>query len=341
MQLITGATGHIGTVLMRTLLARGEKVRALVRTESLHASPPCTALAGLDCELVPGDILDPASILAAMAGVDVVYHLAARISTSSMPDPELECINVIGTRNMLAAARQMGVEKLVYASSIYALKPPLRGIIDESCPFDVGAGRGPYDRSKAAASLAVQEAAAHGMEAVIVSPTAVIGPYDYRLSEAGRGILYNLSPGIKFHVDGAYDFVDVRDVVDGILRAAQSGRTGQNYILGGERLTVQEVAQIIWETAGGWHAGVKLPDWLADLGAAILPHFSDTPLVTPYMLEAIRSNSNISHAKAASELGYRPRPARQALRAAVEWWLAQRQGVPMPENPEPLINATA
>ena len=146
------------------------------------------------------------------------------------------------------------------------------------------------------------------------------GPYDFQVSQAGRGILYNLPPGIKFYVDGAYDFVDVRDAAHGLALAAEKGRSGEMYILGGGRLTVREVAECIWEAAGGWHAGVWLPDWAADLAAGVLPLFSDDPLVTPYSLEAVRSNSHISHEKAMRELGFRPRPARQAILDAVRWW---------------------
>jgi dihydroflavonol-4-reductase len=315
MILVTGAAGHIGNVLVRQLLQSGRRVRALVRPGKRPL-----ALQGLDVELAAGDLLDRDSLDRALTGVDVVYHLAARISLAAGPDPQTERVNLDGTRHLLAAARRAGVQRLVYASSIYAMRIPAVGTVDESCPFDPRHARGVYDRSKAAASLEVQKAAADGLDAVIVCPTAVTGPYDFRPSEAGRGILYNLPPGIKFYVDGAYDFVDVRDVAHGCRLAAERGRRGETYILGGDRLTVRQVAQTIWEAAGGWHAGIRLPHWLADLAAAFLPLFSDDPIVTSYSLAAVRSNSYISHAKAARELGYRPRPARQAIWDATRWF---------------------
>lgn len=315
MILVTGAAGHIGNVLVRQLIQSGQRVRALVRPGRLPA-----ALAGLEAEFAVGDVLDRASLIRALTGVDVVYHLAARISLAAGADPETERVNLEGTRNLLAAMREAGVSRLVYASSIYAMRIPTSGVVDESCPFDPRHARGAYDRSKAAASLEVQQAAAQGLEAVLVCPTAVTGPYDFRPSEAGRGILYNLPPGVKFYVEGAYDFVDVRDVAHGCRLAAERGRRGETYILGGDRLTVRQVAETIWEAAGGWHVGLRLPDWLADLAAAILPLFSEDPIVTPYSLAAIRSNSHISHARAAQELGYRPRPARQAIWDAVRWF---------------------
>jgi dihydroflavonol-4-reductase len=315
MDLVTGATGHIGNVLVRSLLERGRKVRALVRPGK-HP----LALQDLNVELAPGDVLDPDSLARAMQGVDVVHHLAARISVAAGPDPETERVNLEGTRNVITAARRTGIRRLVYASSIYALRIPAGGLVDESCPFDPQQARGAYDRSKAAASLEVQQAAAAGLDAVLVCPTAVTGPFDFQTSEAGRGVLYNLPPGVKFIVDGAYDFVDVRDVAHGFILAAEKGRRGETYILGGDRLTVREVAEAVWEAAGGWHVGVHLPNWVASLAAEILPVILDDPIVTPYSLAAVRSNSRINHARAARELGYKPRPARQAIVDAVHWW---------------------
>ena len=326
LHLVTGATGHIGNVLVRQLLERGQRLRALVRPGK---NP--IALHGLDVEIVPGDVLDADSLVRAMHGVDVVYHLAAKISLAAGPDPEMEHVNLEGTRNVLAALRMAGVRRLVHASSIYALRVPEGEVVDESLPFDPIHARGAYDYSKAAASLEVQNAAASGLEAVIVCPTAVAGPFDFQVSEAGRGILYNMRSGVKFYVDGAYDFVDVRDVAQGFILAAEHGQSGETYILGGGRLTIQEVAECVWEAAGGWHAGVWLPDWVADLAAGVWPMFVDDPLVTPYSLAAVRSNSYISHEKAGRELGFHPRPARQVILDAVRWWqerLGQRGTVP-------------
>jgi dihydroflavonol-4-reductase len=332
MQLITGATGHIGNVLVRQLLERGERLRVLVRPGK---NP--IALEGLNIELVSGDILEPESLMHAMEGVELVYHLAAKISLASGADPKAERVNLEGTRNVLAAMRIAGVHRLVYTSSIYALRVPETGVVDESLPFDPAYARGAYDRSKAAASLEVQKAAANGLEAVIVCPTAVTGPYDFQRSEAGKGIRYNMPSGIKFYLDGAYDFVDVRDVADGLVRAAEKGRSGETYIFGSQRLSVKEVAEYIWEAAGGWHMGFWLPAWVGDLAAEILPLVADDPFVTPYSLQAVRSNSNISHEKAIRELGFHPRPARQAILEAVNWWLEW-----MGEAgalPEPITNA--
>lgn len=218
------------------------------------------ALEGLEVEIVPGDILDLDSLVRAMQGVDVVYHLAARISLATGPDPETELVNHEGTRNVIAAAWRNQIRRLVYASSIYALRKLSNGAwIDETQPFDADGCQGAYNCSKARASLAVHEAAADGLEAVIVCPTAVAGPDDFQDSEAGRAICLYMRPGLKFYVDGAYDFVDVRDAARGFILAAEKGRSGETYILSGDRLTVREVVQTVWEAAGRWYPLVKIP----------------------------------------------------------------------------------
>jgi dihydroflavonol-4-reductase len=332
MILVTGATGHIGNVLVRELLGRGERVRVLLRQGKV---PP--ALAGLDVEIVPGDILNPASLETAMRGVSLVYHLAARISLATGSDQETERVNLEGTQNVITAVRGAGSARLVYASSIYALRqPPDDTPIDETQPFEPLQCRGAYDRSKAMASLAVQRAAAEGLETVIVCPTAVTGPYDFRDSETGRAIRLYMHPGMKFYVRGAYDFIDVRDAAQGFVLAAEKGRGGETYILGGERLSVREMVETVWAAAGGWHASFEVPLWLAYWVGDVMPFYyqltGGKPLFTRYSLDAVCSNSYISHARASRELGFQPRPARQAVTDAVRWFQhAQDAGSPIPD----------
>ena len=332
MILVTGATGHIGNVLVRELLERGERVRVLVRSGRM---PP--ALAGLDVEMAAGDILDPASLESAMRGVSLVYHLAARISLASGPDPETERVNLEGTQNVIAVMLRSGAARLVYASSIYALRKPLDDTpIDETQPFEPLQCQGAYDRSKAMASLAVQRAVAEGLDAVIVCPTAVTGPYDFHDSESGRAIRLYMRPGLKFYVRGAYDFIDVRDAARGFILAAEKGRRGETYILGGERLTVREMAQAVWTAARVRHASFEVPLWLAYWVAGLMPFYNELtgtkPLFTRYSLDAVCSNSHISHVKASRELGFHPRPARQAVADAVRWFQQmQTSGMPISE----------
>ncbi len=228
MNLVTGATGHIGNVLVRLLLERGEKVRAMI----MPGEDPAP-LNGLDVEIIEADVLDYQSLLKAFDRMDVVYHLAGIISILPGKDHMLQAVNVIGTRNVIQAARSSGVRRLVYTSSIHALKRVPEGVlIDESVPFDIEHAISSYDSSKASASLEILNAVDHGMDAVIVCPTGVIGPYDFRRSEMGQLILDCVEQKPMLYVDGAYDFVDVRDVAQGLILAGDKGRCwGKLYLV--------------------------------------------------------------------------------------------------------------
>lgn len=321
MILVTGATGHIGNVLVRKLIAQGEKVRALI-----WRGEDTTPLEELNVESVEGDVLDPESLKAAFRGVDEVYHLAGLISIMPGQNPFVWRVNVEGTRNVLEAARRNNIRRLIYTSSIHALRRAPHGkVIDESLPFDPNNPYGAYDRSKAEASLEVQKAAREGLEAVIVCPTGVIGPYDFRRSEMGSIILDAALGRTSPYVDGAYDFVDVRDVVDGMILAEEKGRAGESYILSGQKISVRYLLETVREVTGKAFTSIKIPFSLAEFTAKFMPYYyrwsKARPRFTPYSLEVLRSNADISHAKASRELGYRPRKVYESIADTVRWFL--------------------
>jgi dihydroflavonol-4-reductase len=321
MNLVTGATGHIGNVLVRLLLERGKKIRAMIMP-----GEDITPLSGLDVEVVEADVLDYQSLLKAFDQVDIVYHLAGIISILPGKDQMLQAVNVIGTRNVIQAARNCGVHRLVYTSSIHALKRVPEGIlIDESIPFDIEHAISSYDFSKANASLEILNAVQQGMDAVIVCPTGVIGPYDFRRSEMGQLILDCVEQKPMLYVDGAYDFVDVRDVAQGLILAGEKGKCGESYILSGERISVVGIIKIVQEILGTRLFSLKIPFSLARFTAKLTPLYyrlvHAKPRFTSYSLATIRSNSFISHAKAQLELGYLPRPLRDSLHDTVKWFL--------------------
>ena len=325
MILVTGATGHIGNVLIRKLLDQGEKVRALVWRDE-----DTTPLKGLDVERVEGDVLDPASLESALRGVETVYHLAGIISIMPGHNPQVWKVNVEGTRNVLEAARSACIRRLVYTSSIHAIAHAPHGVaMDESLGFDQNNPYGEYDRSKAAASLEVQKAADAGLDAVIVCPTGVIGPYDFRGSELGEVIRNASEARTMFYVEGAYDFVDVRDVADGLIAAEAHGRQGESYILSGQKLSVRYMLETVREVTGKAFASVKIPFSLAEFAARYTPWYyqrtKSKPRFTPYSLEVLQSNSNISHAKAARELGYHSRPAIETIADTVRWFFENQR----------------
>jgi dihydroflavonol-4-reductase len=320
MILITGATGHIGNVLVRELIGRGEKVRALVLPGD-NLAP----LAGLDVELVEGSVLEPDSLRRALRGVEVVYHLAGIISIMPGKETLVTRVNVQGTENMLEAARRAGVERLIYTSSIHAIHRVKEGVrIDERLPFDPENCAGEYDRSKARASLAVLKAVKEGLDAVIVCPTGVIGPYDYRLSEMGRLLLRSALSRVQWTVDGAYDFVDVRDVVRGEILARERGRTGQVYILSGEQIRLPRLVELSARAAGKRIFCIHIPRKIARAVSTLMPWYyrltRTRPLFTPYSIETVLGNSVISHARACSELGYQPRPLCETVVDTMGWF---------------------
>jgi len=325
MILVTGATGHIGNVLVRKLIDQGEKVRALV-----WRGEDTTPIQNLSIEQVEGDVLDLASLEPVFDGVDTVYHLAGIISIMPGKSPFVWRVNVEGTRNVLAAARQAKVSRLVYTSSIHAIKRAPQGVeMDESLGFDAGNPYGEYDRSKAAASLEVQKAARTDLDAVIVCPTGVIGPYDFRGSELGEVIHSAAEAKPMFYVTGAYDFVDVRDVADGLINAAKKGRRGESYILSGHKISVRYLIETVREVTGKAFASVKIPFSLAEFAARFTPWYyqktKSKPRFTPYSLEVLQSNADISHAKASHDLGYHPRSIYETIADTVRWFLEYRR----------------
>ena len=323
MWLVTGATGHIGNVLVRELLARGEKVRALILPGESRAP-----LNGLDVEAVEGDVLDLDSVFQSLRGIRGIFHLAGVISIMPGADPIVHRVNVDGTKNLLKAAYEAGIQKFVYTSSIHAIQRAEDGVIDEALPYDTNNHYGEYDRSKAEATLEVQKAAHAGLEAVIACPTGVIGPYDFRDSMMGSVIRSAAEQKPTLYVDGAYDFVDVRDVANGLIAASEKGKRGESYILSGQRITVRYLLETVREITGRHFFQMKVPFDLAKFAAHFTPLYyrlaKSTPRFTPYSLEVLQSNSHISHAKATRELGYRPRPLTESIADAVQWFLETR-----------------
>jgi dihydroflavonol-4-reductase len=327
MILVTGATGHIGNVLVRSLREKGKQVRTLVLPGEDRRP-----LQGMDVEIVEGDVTIPETLDQAMKGVKNVYHLAGIISILPGKNDLLRRVNVQGTINVIQSCLKNGVNRLVYTSSIHAIQRVAPGIIiDETIPFDPGNPYGEYDRAKAEASLAVLEAATHGLDAVVACPTGVIGPYDYRRSEMGQVLLDCVDEKPQLYIEGAYDFVDVRDVAEGLILAEEKGVKGETYILSGERITVTSILDTMQKSCGLKFPRIRLSNSLARFAANFTPLFSrlthTPPRFTSYSIDVLESNSNISHAKAQRDLGYLPRSLRLTLIDTVRWFQANRDSV--------------
>ncbi len=323
--LVTGASGFLGNVLVRELLKKNHEVCVLLRKTS-----DVTAIKDLPVTTCYGDILDKSSLAKALSKVDIVYHLAGKISIMPGGHFNLSRINHDGVINIIKTCFEKKIKKLVYTSTIHAFREPdAPNILDESAPYCINNPRGSYDSTKAHASLEILKAVKEGLNAVILNPTGVIGPYDFPISPLTQTFIDYAKGKLKLMVEGAFDFVDVRDVATGHIAACESGRIGESYILSGQRVKISELMNILQKITG-----VKAPNHYLSLKAAkaigtLMPVYywisGKKPCFTRYSVETLASNSFISHSKAANELGYSPRPVKQSVKDTINWLRATQQ----------------
>jgi len=315
---VTGASGHLGINLVRALIAHGRDVRIIAHNSTL-------GLDELKVECRKGDVGDPDSLARAFEGAEVVYHLAAHISLLMNDRGCCAAVNVDGTRNVIEACRRNKVKRLVHFSSIHALcNEPSNIPVDETRPLVEQPGCPPYDLSRAAGERLVRQAASEGMDALIINPTAIIGPYDYHPSHFGQALIMMAEGRIPMLLEGGFDWVDARDVAEGAIKAEQAAPPGANYLLSGVWLSVREVAIIISQITGIRPPIMDCPSLLARACAPVVTAASQwtgtRPIFTSVSLKALAGNRNISHAKATRELGYEPRPIRETLADTISWF---------------------
>jgi nucleoside-diphosphate-sugar epimerase len=330
---VTGASGHVGANLVRILLNRGERVRALVHNDQ-------RALEGLEVEVVRGDICDPDRIRCAFRGADVVYHAAGQVSILLSEWEALEAVNVGGARNVVDACLHCGVRRLVHFSSIEAFSDESPdALIDEASPRAKGSNAQPYARSKVEGEQVVREGIARGLDAVIVNPTAIIGPHDYRGGPMSDALLRLARGSLPFLVEGGFNWVDVRDVAAGAIRAAEAAPPAAQYILAGHWVSLRELAARLEEATGTPAPRWTAPMGLARLGAPFITAYSHftgrRALYTSASLRPLRSYRHVSPARATRDLGYRPRPFPETIADTVRWleeggYLPQARGQPRP-----------
>jgi len=315
--LVTGGGGRLGNVLVRRLLQSGQGVRVL-EPGTLPES-----LAGLSIEFVSGSVLDTGDVNRAMDGVDIVYHLAAKIDLRPRKDPMMYPINVEGTRKVVDACLSRGL-RLVHTSSHHALqREPLELPLTEDKPLAL-TEKCEYHRSKAIGETIVLDGCARGLDAVIVNPGSMIGPYDYEPSMIGAALIDMYFGRVPVLLELLSDYVDVRDVADGMIAAAEKGRCGERYFLTGDVIPIMEMVSLYGELSGARVPTRALPLWV---GWVLLPFAlagsaltKKEPFVTADMLRASVSNEVVSHDKAHRELGYSIRPLRESLTDAVAWY---------------------
>ena len=316
-------------MLVRRLLEEGRAVRVVV-----PEGEDTRSIDGLDVERVTADVRDAAAMARAFAGADLAFHLAAIITPSPRRRDLMRSVNVDGTRNVIRACLQCGVRRLLYVSTVHALAVG-DGPVDGRLGFSVDAAVGDYGRTKAQAALDVQDAVAHGLDAVIACPAGVVGPHDYRPSDFGQTLLDAMQRRVPMVLQGGFDFVDVRDVADGLLRAATRGKSGGVYVLSGEWLSIREVCAKAAAMAGVRAPRIALPTGLATPTAFAADAWGRlvgrTPRLSRFTVRTLTRKVRFSSVVAREELAWSARPVRESLADAVRW-LARDRGIELPAS---------
>ena len=323
--LVTGGSGHLGANLVRRLLDDGQDVRVLDRGDGGRA------FAGLAVEVVRGDLRDPAATRAAVRGCRRVYHCAAKVSSAEGQEREIYACNVIGTRNLLRAALDEGVERVVVTGSFSAVGHDPHRPSDETVPVDPFARLLPYQRSKVAVEHECLKAVADGLDVVIATSCAILGPNDFKPSRMGQLLLDFARGRLRAYVPGGFEFVAARDIVQGHRLAMEKGRPGQKYIFSSEYKSVDELMAIYEAVTGRRRPRLRLPPpvmaRLADVVNFVVMRVApDTePRFTPGAVRILRMHRRADITKARTELGYQPTSVEDAVREAHEDFV--RRGV--------------
>jgi dihydroflavonol-4-reductase len=304
--------------LVNALLAGNWQVRSVVHINSKH-------LKNLDVEIVHGDTLNPLLLEKAFRGADVVFNLAAKVSVVGWNRQEVEALNIKGPENVIAACKKCNVGRLVHVSSFHACQQyPHTQPLDETRTLVQKFAGIPYDYSKACGEKLVRKAKVEGMDTVVVSPTGIIGPYDYQPSHFGA-ILVSLGNGkMPAMVDAGLDWVDARDVADGMIKAAEIEKPSEKYMLSGHWVSLKDISQQIAQITGNPAPFFVSPMWLAKAGTPFAEIYSrisgGRALFTGISMKALGSNRNVSHDRATAELGYDPRPLDETIKDTIEWF---------------------
>lgn len=315
---VTGATGHIGCVLVKKLYELKYDVTSLVLPgDDISYIQPYT-------EVIYGNILDQSFLLEIIKGYDIVYHLAGMVEIGAGKKKKIYQVNVEGTRNIILACQKNEINRLVYTSSVHAIEELPHG--EEMSEVDVFSPKlvkGHYAKSKAIATDLVLHQTDTHLEVVIVHPSGVIGPYDYKLSNITELFIDYILGRLTAYMKGGYNFVDVRDVADGIIQASIKGKNRNCYILSGEEISVKELLDEIALYTGKKKIRTKLAYWFI----LSMSYFAELyyklahqkPLFTHYSVKVLKSNCHFSNQKAKKELGFDPRSIRVSIHDSIDF----------------------
>ena len=315
--LVTGATGYLGTLLVKTLDDRGYSVQSL-------------SLPGDDVQYISpyssiryADVCDSSALEREVTGVDIVIHLAGIVDIGTRNRSLMRRVNIDGTVNIMNLCSRHDI-KLLYCSSVHAIPClPDNQVMAEPTEFDPDKVKGQYSKTKAEATRQVFDMANHGLDFMVAFPSGIIGPSERKLTNIGQLIVDFLCGKLKAYIDGWYNFVDVRDVAEGICSMLENWQTGESYILSGHVISVEQMLMSIAEASGREMLRVKLPYWFA-LSTSYLSELyywvlGQKPLYTHYSMQTLRSNCMFSNQKARVELGFNSRPSQESLSDMTHW----------------------
>lgn len=322
--IITGANGHLGNTLIRILRKTEVEIRGLLlptehrkERENIH--------------YFHGDVRDTDTLSSLFEGLSdaevIVIHTAGIIDIAGTVSSQMYAVNVEGTRNIVKLCQEYGVKRLVYVSSVHAIPEKRWSVQREVHHFSPEEVVGGYAKTKAEATQLVLDAVSKGLDAVVVHPSGIIGPYDSSGNHLVQMITDYIRGKLPACVRGGYDLVDVRDVAAGCIAAAEKGRTGECYILSNRHYEIREVLGMVREYGGGRRLPT-LPIWMAKAAAPLLGWIAKKrhrrPLYTRYSLYTLHSNDKFSHEKASRELGYHPRDLVQTIQDTIRWERGRR-----------------
>lgn len=318
---VTGACGHIGNNLCRELVNQGYKVKALLLD--------CEELNHPEIEIIRGNILDKNSLIELCQDVDYVFHLAAIISVDKKDQDLVYQINVEGTKNIVDVCKSEKVKRLVHFSTIHTYNPhPLDKPLDET-RSQLSHTDMMYEQSKLEGENIVKKAATEGLDAIIIHPTAVFGPNDYKPSLLGQALIKIYNNDIPMLVQGGYDWVDVRDIAKGTIDACMKGKKGEDYILSGKWTSLTDLSALIGSITNRKTPQKTASLFLAKVGLPFIQLWAkirkEHPLYTKDTLDILKeSHQNISCKKAEEEFEYSPRPIEISLKETFEWFKQNR-----------------
>src|SRR5882724_10821952 len=319
--LVTGASGFLGSHVARQLVARGEKVRVLLRASSNNR-----AIADLPLEYVTGDLRDSASLARALAGVTRVFHVAADYRLWAKHKQDIYDLNVGGTKNLLEAAKRANVAQFIYTSTVATIAVDRPEHPNEFTDAKLGEMVGHYKRSKWQAEREVLDAAKQGFAAIIAMPTTPVGPWDWKPTPTGKIILDFLNGKMPGYVETGLNFVGVEECAAGHLLAAEHGKVGERYLLGAENLTLKGLLDLLAKITGLRAPAMKIPHGVA-LGVAYVESafsrlLGKEPQIPVEGVKIARHKMFVDASRAQRELGFQPGPVVAALERAVRWYRA-------------------